>query len=78
MQSTLSERGQTAVPVEIRKKLNLKSGDRLEWIVEEGGGVRVLLAPDDPVKAFRGRLKGSTETLFRERRKEREHEAKGR
>jgi len=77
MQSTISERGQTAVPAEIRRKLHLKSGDKLEWVLEGDDKVMVIPAPDDPIMAFRGRLKGSTSALLRERKKEREREAKG-
>jgi len=34
MRSTLTARGQTVVPAEIRRKFHLTQADRLEWIIE--------------------------------------------
>ena len=57
MQTTISERGQTAVPAEIRRKLKLTARSRLEWMIE-GEVISVLPIPADPVRAFRGSLRG--------------------
>ena len=75
MQSTISERGQTSIPAEIRKELNLKAKTKLSWMVD-GDLIIVMPVPDDPIKAFRGKSKGLTEALLRSRREERELERK--
>jgi AbrB family looped-hinge helix DNA binding protein len=41
--STLTSKGQTTIPREIRAHLHLQPGDRLEFVVEEDG--RVVLLP---------------------------------
>jgi len=71
MESTLTERGQTAVPARIRKRFGLKAGQKLEW-VEDGKVIYVLPVPADPIKAFRGssKTRGLTEALLEERRKD--------
>ena len=33
--STVSDKGLTTIPKEIRKKLNIKKGDKLYWILSE-------------------------------------------
>lgn len=43
LSSTLTARGQTTIPVEIRKKLALKPGDRILYL-EEDGRVRIVAA----------------------------------
>lgn len=73
MQSTVSERGQTSIPAEIRRKLNLKAKTKLAWMVD-GDLIIVMPIPDDPIKAFRGKSKGLTEALLKSRREERELE----
>lgn len=35
-ESTMTSKGQTTVPKEIRKQLNLRSGDKVFWYLEEG------------------------------------------
>ena len=76
MQTTVSERGQTSVPAEIRKEFNLKAKAKLAWMVD-GGLIIVMPIPDDPIKAFRGKSKGLTEALLKSRREERELERRG-
>lgn len=41
--STLTSKGQTTIPKQVRDALGLKTGDRLEFIIESEG--RVLLRP---------------------------------
>jgi antitoxin PrlF len=40
--STISSKGQVTVPQAIRKRLGLKTGDRVEFVVEEG---RTVIRP---------------------------------
>lgn len=42
-QSTITSKGQTTIPGEIRRYLRLKPGDRVEFVVEQDG--RVVLVP---------------------------------
>lgn len=41
--STVTAKGQTTIPKAIREKLNLKPGDRIDFVVEADG--RVVLRP---------------------------------
>ena len=41
--STLTAKGQTTIPKEIREKLGLRSGDRIEYVQDAEG--RVVLLP---------------------------------
>ena len=72
MRSTISSRGQTAVPAEIRRQFNLRERSRLEWMVE-GESITVLPVPADPIRSFRGSLKGkyTGEALLSDRRRDR-------
>ena len=75
MQSTITERGQTVVPAQIRKLFHLSPSDRLEWLVEKGG-IRVIPVRSDPIAAFRGRgAGGATSRLLADRRKDTLREA---
>lgn len=70
MRSTITERGQTVIPAEIRRRFHLNPSDRLEWLVDQDG-IRVLPVRSDPILAFRGQGKGGgTERLLKERREE--------
>jgi AbrB family looped-hinge helix DNA binding protein len=74
MRSTITERGQTVIPAEIRRMFHLSPADRLEWVVEDAG-IRVIPVHDDPVLAFRGRGKGgATARLLAERRQDQDKE----
>ncbi len=72
MQTMITERGQISIPMEIRKKLNLKPGMGMEWIVTEKG-IYLMPVPSDPIGTFRGLGKGegSVDDLLKERKKER-------
>ena len=39
--STLSSKGQVTIPVEERKYLGIKEGDKLSFVIEDGGTVRI-------------------------------------
>lgn len=76
MRSTITARGQTVIPAPIRARFALGPSQRLEWIVEADGSIRVVPVDLSPVKAFRGmgRQGGSTERLLAEREAERRAE----
>lgn len=40
--STISTKGQTTIPVEVQKSLNLKPGDKLQYIIKSDGSVKLL------------------------------------
>lgn len=71
MRSTVSERGQTAIPARLREKYDINAGTQLEWL-DEGGVIKVVPLPGDPVAALRGRGRGErlTERLLRTRAEE--------
>ena len=67
MRSTITERGQTVVPAEIRRQLHLSPADRLEWVVDSQG-IRVVPVRANPIAAFRGQGKGGgTQRLLQDR-----------
>lgn len=55
--STISSKGQVTVPIEVRHRLGLKQGDRVEFVFEDG---RTVLKParveKNPFAAFVGIL----------------------
>lgn len=76
MRTTLTKRGQTAVPAKIRKKFHLDAESKIEWIIE-GNAIRIIPIPQNPVKAFEGILKGklTIKRFIEDRQRERKHEA---
>ncbi len=73
MKSTVTVRGQTAIPVLIRKKYNIKPKTKLEWI-DDGHIITVLPIPADPFKVLKGKLKGKhlLDALLVSRKEERQ------
>jgi AbrB family looped-hinge helix DNA binding protein len=53
MEATLTSKGQITIPKEVRDALHLRAGDRLDFVVQTDGTVRVL-----PVKGSALSLKG--------------------
>ncbi len=45
--STLTSKGQTTIPKDVRERLNLQPGDRLEFVIDQDGRVLVLPASID-------------------------------
>jgi AbrB family looped-hinge helix DNA binding protein len=71
MRSTITNRGQTVIPAEIRRKFQLSAADRIEWIVE-GNQIRVVPVRANPIEAFRGQgAGGAVQRLLNERTKDR-------
>lgn len=75
MRSTITARGQTVIPAEIRRMFRLTPSDRLEWVIENNT-IRVIPVTENPIEAFRGssRNQGATGRLLAERAADRERE----
>jgi AbrB family looped-hinge helix DNA binding protein len=76
MKTTVSARGQTVVPQEIRERMGIVPQSRLEWQIRDGVIV-VYPIPPDPIQAAVGLLKGqgpTTDDLLKERERERRRE----
>lgn len=56
MQSTLTSKGQTTLPKEVREALGLKPGDAVKFLIQADGTVTLL--PKISAAALRGILKG--------------------
>ena len=61
--TTISSKFQIVIPKQVREKLRLLSGQRLQ--VLEKGGV-ISLVPEVPLKSLKGAAKGITSTDIRE------------
>ena len=59
MRSTITQRGQTVIPAEIRHQFGLSPADRLEWVVQ-GEQIHVVPVRANPIDAFRGRGRGGS------------------
>jgi len=56
--STISSKGQVTVPQEIRNRLGLSAGDRIEFVVESGRTlIRPLRPGANPFAKYKGALK---------------------
>jgi AbrB family looped-hinge helix DNA binding protein len=71
MKTTVTKRGQTVIPAELRRKYRIDEGAILEW-VDTGMEIRVIPMPQDLIQALRGSAKGEklTEKLLRTRRED--------
>jgi AbrB family looped-hinge helix DNA binding protein len=73
MKTTVSTRGRTVIPREIREKMGILPQSKLEWQIREGVIV-VFPIPPDPVQAAVGLFKGrgpDSDDLLAERSQER-------
>lgn len=75
MDTTVSRRGQTVIPSEIRKRHHIEEGDHLQWI-DDGASIRVVPIPATPLNALRGCAvgEGLSDRLFAARRRDRDLE----
>ena len=72
----ISAKGWIVIPVEYRRKYDLRPGDRVS-IVDYGGHLTIAPVPRDPIRQGRGLLAGRpslTEALLKERAEERRRE----
>ncbi len=72
MESTVTVRGQTAIPAAIRRRYNISPKTKLEWI-DDGHTITVLPIPQDPIKALKGKFKDTDllKALLESRKEER-------
>ncbi len=75
METTVTERGQTAIPAAIRRRYNLKPHSKLMWL-QTRNGLTIVPVSGDPIRALRGRFKGSdlVQSHLEDRKRERERE----
>ncbi len=52
--STLSSKGQVTIPVEVRRYLGIKEGDKLSFVIEDGGTVRIETPRYRNIAALKG------------------------
>ncbi len=71
MRTTVTKRGQTAIPARVREKFGIRQGDFLEWI-DDGQEIKVVPLRGDPISALKGCAKGSGlgRKLLEERRED--------
>lgn len=68
-------KGQVVIPVELRKKFNIKKGSRMSIYEGEGNIIIIKPLPEDPIEASKGMLKGKT-SILKALLKDREEEAR--
>jgi len=64
---TISPKFQVVIPKDVREKLGLKPGQKVQAIVYEG---RIELIPIQPIRTLRGYLKGIDTSVQREEDRE--------
>ena len=65
MLAKVTSKGQVTIPNEIRKKLGIRTDDKVDFVVE---GDRVVLVPVKTLKDLRGAVKALKEGEFAEER----------
>jgi AbrB family looped-hinge helix DNA binding protein len=75
MRTTVTQRGQTVIPAELRRRYRIEEGSEIEWI-DTGTGLKVIPIPANPVEALYGIGKGEglLAKLLAERRRDRDRE----
>lgn len=58
--SVISSKGQVTVPQEVRIRLGLKEGDRVEFVIQGGNTImRPVRSAENPFDAYDGALEGA-------------------
>lgn len=70
MRTTITSRGQTVIPAQIREAHRIRPNMQLEWI-DDGQTIRIVPIPPDPIRAAKGTTKGLHQRLLNERESER-------
>ena len=52
--STVTSKGQITIPVELRKYLDIREGDKLSFVIEDDGSVRVAPPRYQNIASLRG------------------------
>ena len=66
-ESTLTDRFQTTIPAMVRKALGLAKGDKLEFLLDETGGIRLSRqTPEEPEEHFDPVLAGFLDLLAKD------------
>ena len=75
METTVTRRGQTNIPAAIRRRHDIKEGDRITWL-DDGETIRIVPVPADPISALRGSGRGHSllTVLLSQRQKDRERD----
>lgn len=64
-ESTVSEKGQLVIPKDIRQALDVQRGDKLTWVMEDDGTIRVTVARGD-LMALKGAIKSAGRSVSTE------------
>lgn len=64
-ESTVSEKGQLVIPKDIRQALDVQRGDKLTWVMEDDGTIRVTVARGD-LMALKGSIKSAGRSVSTE------------
>jgi len=67
--ATLTSKGQITIPAEVRRRLGVAAGDRLEFVELKDGGFALRPAADD-VRSLKGLLRKPAEPVSIERMNE--------
>ena len=57
MMSTVTQRGQTAIPAAIRRRYHIESHTQIEW-VDDGQSLHIVPVLEKPIIALRGKYRG--------------------
>jgi antitoxin MazE len=75
-ETTITKKGQVSIPKEIREKLGLKPGDRIEFIIENGKlvGIPVMLVPKEQAYFWTKEWQALEKSTEEDKRKGKIHE----